>query len=324
MTVLPALIALALSWLVIRILLSHAAHLPLDRPNARSLHAQPVPRAGGIAVWTGWLAATVWLAGAKPWLGPLLALIAISLLDDRRGVHPLLRLAVHAAAAAGWLWLMAWPIEPLVALVAVVLIVWMANLYNFMDGSDGLAGAMTVIGFAAYAAGAGLAGAPAVVPLAAVVAATLPFLAYNLPRARIFLGDVGSVPLGFLAAVFGLSGWLERWWPAWFPVLVFLPFVADASATLALRLVRGARVWEAHREHCYQRLVQMGWGHARTLALYAALMLGTAGSALAALAWAPLLGLAALSLWTVVLGSLFAVTEYHWRRRGARFEESKG
>jgi UDP-N-acetylmuramyl pentapeptide phosphotransferase/UDP-N-acetylglucosamine-1-phosphate transferase len=158
----------------------------------------------------------------------------------------------------------------------------------------------------------------------ALAAATIPFLIYNAPPARMFLGDAGSVPLGFLAATFGLTGWLERWWPGWFPVLVFLPFIADASVTLARRLLHGEPVWQAHREHCYQRLVRMGLGHRRTLALYAGLMAGATASALAALAWAPQLGAPALVFWTAVLGVLFTLTEYHWRRRGAEFEESKG
>jgi UDP-N-acetylmuramyl pentapeptide phosphotransferase/UDP-N-acetylglucosamine-1-phosphate transferase len=321
MILLPAAIALALSWLAIRFLLAHAARLPQDHPNARSLHARAVPRAGGWAIWAGWLAGTLWLPEPRPWLGPLLALVAVSALDDRRGVHPLLRLVVHVAAASLCVWLAGWAVQPL---VAVTLIVWMANLYNFMDGSDGLAAAMSLIGFASYAAAAWLAGAGSAVPLAALAAATVPFLLHNLPPARIFLGDAGSVPLGFLAAVFGITGWIERWWPAWFPVLVFLPFVGDASVTLALRAVRGARLWEPHREHCYQRLVRLGWGHERTLMLYAGLMLGTAGSALWALVWAPSAGLPALGVWAFALGSLFALTEYHWRRRGAQFEESKG
>jgi UDP-N-acetylmuramyl pentapeptide phosphotransferase/UDP-N-acetylglucosamine-1-phosphate transferase len=321
MILLPAAIALALSWLAIRILLAHAGRLPQDHPNARSLHARAVPRAGGWAILAGWLGGTLWLPGPRPWLWSLLAVVAVSVLDDRRGVHPLLRLVVHVAAALLCVRLAGWAVQPL---VAVVLIVWMANLYNFMDGSDGLAAAMSVIGFASYAVAAWLAGAGAAVPLAALAAATVPFLLYNLPPARIFLGDAGSVPLGFLAATFGITGWLERWWPAWFPVLVFLPFVADASVTLALRAVRGARLWEPHREHCYQRLVRLGWGHGRTLGLYAGLMLGTAGSALWALVRAPSAGLPVLGAWAFALGSLLALTEYHWRRRGAQFEESKG
>ena len=93
MTGLAAIIAAAVSWLALRALLRRAGLLPLDQPNARSLHAHPVPRGGGLAIWAGWFAATLWLPGAKPWLGPLLAVIAISLLDDRRGMHPSLRLA---------------------------------------------------------------------------------------------------------------------------------------------------------------------------------------------------------------------------------------
>jgi UDP-N-acetylmuramyl pentapeptide phosphotransferase/UDP-N-acetylglucosamine-1-phosphate transferase len=321
MTLLPALIAFGLTWLAIRLLIAYAAHLPLDRPNARSLHANAVPRTGGLAVLAAWLVVTVWLPGDKPWVAPLLALAAVSLIDDRRGVHPALRLAVHFGAAAAWVWLSPPPMD---ALLAVMLIVWMTNLYNFMDGSDGLAAAMAVTGFGTYAAGAWVAGSPVAGVLAALAAASAAFLLHNAPPARIFLGDVGSVPLGFLAAAFGLLGWTQGWWPAWFPVLVFLPFIADASITLALRLARGVRVWEAHRDHGYQHLVQLGWGHGRTLALYTVLMLGCAASAWAALVWAPALGVVALVLWTAVLASVYAVIGYHWRRRGAGFEESKG
>jgi UDP-N-acetylmuramyl pentapeptide phosphotransferase/UDP-N-acetylglucosamine-1-phosphate transferase len=314
MTGLAAIIAAAVSWLALRALLGRAGLLPLDRPNARSLHTHPVPRGGGLAIWAGWFAATLWLPGAKPWLGPLLAVIAISLLDDRRGMHPSLRLLVHAGAATAWVWLAA---PPLNAVLAVLGIVWMANLYNFMDGSDGLAGAMAVIGFAAYAAAAALAGAADVALFLALSAATVPFLASNLPPAHVILGDVGAVPLGFLGAIFGLSGWQANWWPAWFPILVFLPFIADASLTLCYRLLRGARFWDAHREHHYQRLVQIGWGHRRTLLLYALLMLGGAGSGVAALVWAPRAGVALVALWGVILALVFAAIEYHWRRRGA-------
>ena len=318
---LPAAVAAAVSWGVLKLLLRYAERLPLDRPNARSLHARAVPRGAGLAIWAGWLAGAIWVPGAKAWLFPLLAVIAVSLLDDRRGVHIAVRFAVHAMAAALWVWQAAPNIQPVVAVVAIV---WMANLYNFMDGSDGLAGAMTAVGFATYAVAAWLAGGESAASLLALAAASIPFLLYNVPPARVFLGDAGSVPLGFLAAVYGLIGWLDRWWPAWFPVLVFLPFIADASVTLVRRLIRGARVWQAHRDHCYQRLVRLGWGHGRTLALYSGLMAGGAASALAALVWAPQLGTPALALWTAVLAVLFTLTEYHWRRRGAEFEESKG
>ena len=321
MTGLSVIIAAVVAWAVLALLLRRADRLPLDRPNARSLHAQAVPRGGGLAIWAGWLAATFWLPGSKPWLGPWIAILAVSLLDDRRGVHPAARLAVHIAAAATWVWLAATAVHPIVAILAIV---WMANLYNFMDGIDGLAAAMAVAGFGAYAAAAWLAGGAGVPYFLALAAATVPFLLFNTPPARVFLGDVGSVPLGFLAAIFGITGWQEQWWPPWFPVLVFLPFIGDASVTLVYRLLRGARVWEAHREHHYQRLVQIGWSHGRTLALYVALMVGVAGSGLAALAWAPAVGVVLLAVWAVIIAVMFAAIEYHWRRRGLGFEESKG
>ena len=309
---LPAAIAAVVAWAALEGLLRRANLLPVATPNARSLHVGQIPRGGGLAVWAGWFAGTLWLPGDKPWLLPLLAVIAVSLWDDRRGVHPVVRLAVHTAAAAAWWWLAADGAELLAAVIAIV---WMANLYNFMDGSDGLAGLMSIVGFGAYAIAAWLAGAREAALFAALAAATAPFLLRNAPPAQIFLGDVGSVPLGFLAAVFGITGWLSGWWPGWFPFLVFLPFVADATVTLGRRLLAGARVWEAHREHFYQRLVQIGWSHGRTLALHALLMLGAAGSALAALGWAPSLGLPFLVAWTMLLAFVYAGIEYHWRRR---------
>ena len=123
MSLLPAMIAAAVTWVGLTILVGNAARLPLDHPNARSLHGHAVPRVGGMAIWAGWLAGTAWLPGPKVWLAPLLALIAISLLDDHRGVHPGLRLAVHIGAAASWVWLAAPAVDPV---VAVLVIVWMA------------------------------------------------------------------------------------------------------------------------------------------------------------------------------------------------------
>jgi UDP-N-acetylmuramyl pentapeptide phosphotransferase/UDP-N-acetylglucosamine-1-phosphate transferase len=197
--------------------------------------------------------------------------------------------------------------------VASLVMVWACNLYNFMDGSDGLAGAMTVIGFAAL----GIASSDGALRIAALAlaAACLPFLAVNRPPARIFLGDVGAVPIGFLAGAFGIGGVVGGAWPAWFPLLVFLPFVADATATLVRRLVRGERVWQAHRSHYYQRLHQLGAGHAGTFAVYVAAALACALTALGCLAYAPAAGLAALAAWCVAFAVLFAAIDYHWRRK---------
>jgi UDP-N-acetylmuramyl pentapeptide phosphotransferase/UDP-N-acetylglucosamine-1-phosphate transferase len=319
LSALPALLAAAVASLSL-ILLRHPGRLPTAHPNVRSLHQRPVPRGGGLAVWSGWLVGTAWLAAPQPWLAPLLLTIMVSFWDDRYGVPAWTRLLVQTMAAWVWVWLSEMPLN---AFAAVVAIVWMANLFNFMDGSDGLAGAMALIGFGAYAVAGTMAGVGEAPILWALVAAIAPCLIMNFPPAKLFMGDVGAVPLGFMAATFGISGWYQGTWPGWFPLLVFLPFVADASVTLVLRLLHGATIWHAHREHFYQKLVQLGFGHRGTLTLYGVLMLGIAASALLALARAPSSGPALVALWSAVMALMFAAIGYYWRIRHIGFDESK-
>ena len=259
-----ALATFAIALLCLKLLVSdRGRRLVLDQPNERSLHARPVPRTGGLAIMAG---VTIgWWVGHPGFAVALTlaaALAALSLLDDVYGLPTALRLGVHLGAAAvlvafelrfpGWA----------LSIVFVLALAWYANLYNFMDGSDGLAGGMALIGFGAYGAAAYLAGAQPLATVSAMLAAgAAAFLTRNFPPARIFMGDVGSVPLGFLAGALGLVGWNDRLWPLWFPLLVFAPFVCDATLTLLRRLARGERVWQAHRDHYYQRLVRMGFGH---------------------------------------------------------------
>lgn len=273
---LGGIVSFVVAFVAIRVLLSRFARFALDRPNERSLHERPVPRTGGIAVLLG--AAVALASGAADlWLpfALALALAVLSFLDDLRGLPTALRLAAHAGSAALVVWYVLSPLRPLEAAVLIVALTWVTNLYNFMDGSDGLAGGMAMIGFGAYGAAAWLTGHVALASLCvALSAASAAFLAHNLHPARIFLGDVGSIPLGFLAGALGLLGWRDDLWPLWFPVLVFGPFIADATVTLVKRAVRGRRVWQAHREHYYQRMVLMGLGHRATAWIgYAAMAL---------------------------------------------------
>jgi UDP-GlcNAc:undecaprenyl-phosphate/decaprenyl-phosphate GlcNAc-1-phosphate transferase len=308
-----------------------SARLPQAAPNDRSLHMRPVPRAGGYAIWAGFLPAALLWPPSVPgslstWFPPWLALVAVSARDDVHTVPVAVRLAAHLAASlwcAGWMLThlhsgpTAFDFDVFVNAGAFALVIaWSANLYNFMDGSDGLAATMTLCGFTAYGIAAAWAGASPVAHFA-LVAATLPFLVVNRPRATMFLGDVGSVPLGFLAATFGAGGALSGQWPPWFPVLVFLPFVADATLTLARRALHGDRLSSAHKDHYYQRLHQLGAGHAGTLAAYSVAMAGTAGTALACLAFAPAWGMLALIAWCVVCFMLFAAIDYRWRRKSS-------
>jgi hypothetical protein len=126
---------------------------------------------------------------------------------------------------------------------------------------------------------------------------------------------VGAVPLGFLVAAVGIGGMIDGAWPAWFPLLVFLSFIADATVTLARRALRGERFWEGHKTHYYQRLHQLGAGHGGTLAVYGALMLGAAGTAVGCICLKPDWGMPALAAWCLVYALLFAAIDYHWRRK---------
>ena len=319
------------------LLLRHArAALPRDVPKARSLHPFAIPRAGGFAVWLGFLAASLafppdFPLGAFGWLPPFAALLVVSAFDDAKEVAIVTRLCVHALAA---LWAAfaivrfgapAKDVTPFAAAYTIAgvafAIAWSSNLYNFMDGTDGLAGTMGAIGFAAYGLAAlGLddvhaAGARSAPAFFALAAAMLPFLAVNRPRATMFLGDAGAVPLGFLAAAFGAAGVVQGVWKSWFPLLVFLPFITDATLTLLRRIVERERFWEGHRSHHYQRLAQLGAGHGGTLAIYAPLMFGTASTAVWCGAWAPRTGWWALAFWCGVVLMLFAAIDYHWRKK---------
>lgn len=270
----------------------------LDQPNERSLHAVPTPRTGGIAIcaalMAGWVAfATIAPSGSIPEQILIGAVIvaAVSILDDLYGLSQMLRLLVQFGAALILVqggFALHGDLAPGLALspglvtiaVTVVMTIWLINLYNFMDGMDGFAGGMAVIGFGTLAilgwcqddslfAGSAL----------AVSAAAAGFLWFNFPPSRIFMGDSGSTTLGFLAAAFTVWGSRCDVAPVWLSLVVFSPFVVDATVTLIGRALSGEPVWRAHRSHFYQRLVQLGWGHRRTVIVEYVVMLICAASA---------------------------------------------
>ena len=281
-----------------------------DHPNARSLHATPTPRIGGLAVMAAAMpfafahadsSISVILAGA-------LVLAALSSVDDLFDLPYQVRLPAHALVSLLVLLIAASPsptlapLGPLGFVVAFVGLVWMANLYNFMDGADGLAGGMGLIGFGALAAAAALSGSwPVAAISAAFASACAGFLLFNFPPARVFLGDAGSIPLGFLAGALGGYGTLLGLWTWSFPVLVFSPFIVDATITLLRRLLSGERIWQAHRGHFYQRLVLSGWS-ARRLALTTyALMIAAATFAFISERTGEMLRCGILAAWLLLL-----------------------
>ncbi len=272
-----AIAALAAAWAgtgaVLRVLERRAI---LDHPNERSSHAVPTPRGGGLAViavtlaaWFGIAALAGTLGLYWPALAAALALAAVSWADDLRDIGPAPRLAAQAAAVAAGLFALpgAGPVfqgllpPALDTLAAGLVWLWFVNLFNFMDGIDGISGAETAsigVGLCLVALIGGWAGEVALYALTAASAA-VGFLAWNWPPARIFLGDVGSVPLGYMTGWLLLGAAAEGYWAA--ALLLPLYYLADATLTLARRLARGERVWRAHREHFYQRAVRRGLDH---------------------------------------------------------------
>jgi UDP-N-acetylmuramyl pentapeptide phosphotransferase/UDP-N-acetylglucosamine-1-phosphate transferase len=285
----------ALSWWMTGLLVSKASFLrAVDHPNVRSLHTKPTPRSGGVAILAsaligfgvvafgfavvppstgflpkGFASASIWIFGS------IVLVTTVSFLDDRVGLPVGLRFAVQAIAAVIVVWGvgLTLPSIPIPAIKTVVLgglavpvsllfLLWMTNLYNFMDGMDGFAGGMTTLGFGFLAYFGWRAGHPFMMLTATIIAmSALGFLFHNFPPARIFMGDVGSIPLGFTGGTLTLLGLRDGLFDFWVPILVFSPFILDATVTVLRRAWQRQKIWEAHRDHYYQRLVLIGWSH---------------------------------------------------------------
>jgi UDP-N-acetylmuramyl pentapeptide phosphotransferase/UDP-N-acetylglucosamine-1-phosphate transferase len=301
----------------------------LDTPNKRSLHVTPMPRTGGVAILFGVLLAWFFLGvfvdlpSQILWMGFALVPVAIvSIIDDIKGVSPVLRLLMHGFSAvvlisAGMT--LQW------GFWSVVLtwfgIVWMVNLYNFMDGMDGFAGGMSFLGFGFLGLAGYISGNETYAYYAwAVSVSALGFLVVNFPPAKIFMGDVGSVTLGLLASAFSLWGIHDGLFSVWLPVLVFSPFVVDATVTIVRRGLNKEKVWEPHRKHIYQRLVQAGLGHRKTVVLEYVLMFAFGSMALVLLTHADIVaaGLVACCLLYALLIVLCEIYIHHARTKEAK------
>ncbi|HEX4239171.1 MAG TPA: glycosyltransferase family 4 protein [Xanthobacteraceae bacterium] len=250
----------------------------LDYPNERSSHFAPTPRGGGIAVTGSVLLAWMALHGAglvaasaiNIAFGTVL-LAVVSWIDDLRSLSPVVRLGAQGAAVT--IGIMALPEAgsgllnwsgPALYFAAIGLLwVWWINLFNFMDGIDGLAASEAAAigcGLLLFAVAGDGADPGAALLAAGISGAAIGFLVWNWSPARIFLGDVGSVPLGYVSGFLLLDLAIRGKWR----IALILPlyFLADATITLFGRLLRGQRVWEPHRQHFYQQAVGHGLGHA--------------------------------------------------------------
>jgi UDP-N-acetylmuramyl pentapeptide phosphotransferase/UDP-N-acetylglucosamine-1-phosphate transferase len=262
-------ITLALTASIRRVLIKRAL---LDHPNERSSHKKPVPRGGGLAVVIVLVAGMLLAAHPHKILAMHAGLIfgavilaIVSWLDDRKGLSPAARLAVHIFAAC----IGSFAFAPHAMIFAGLLPFWLdrammiigwawfVNLYNFMDGIDGITSVETV----SIAAGACLimTATGIIDPFAdtltlLLIGSSLGFLVFNWHPAKIFLGDVGSVPLGYLCGfvllVLAVHG---QFVPA---LIIPLYYLADSGITLAKRILRREKFWQPHRQHFYQRAAQ--------------------------------------------------------------------
>jgi len=269
----------------------------MDHPNERSSHSTPTPRGGGLViaavVLLSYLISSYLLSFelAWPFAAGAFVVVLVSWLDDVYSISFVWRLLAHSAAAGLLVYyarsaaVVAFPgiagtidLGYLGNALIFCWIIWLVNAYNFMDGIDGIAGVQAV------AAGLGwliiglVAGVPPLYMLGGLVMFTsFAFLLHNWPPARIFMGDSGSAFLGFVFAGLPLLIRTENGIDAapLFVVSVILVwlFVFDSVFTFLRRLFRGERVWQAHREHLYQRLVVSGYSHRRTTLIYGSLSL---------------------------------------------------
>ena len=275
MTVLLIVSLAVLAWFLTALLRRYAlARSLLDVPNARSSHSLPTPRGGGVAIVVAFLAGLclAFFAGLGiaadlfyALLGAGLGIALLGFLDDHGHIAARWRLLGHFLAAA---WALYWlgGLPPLAVfggllqlswighVLAAFYLVWLLNLYNFMDGIDGIASVEAICVCLGGAILYALLETSLLtdLPLLMLAAAVLGFLLWNFPPARIFMGDAGS---GFLGIVLGVLSLQAAWISPvllWGWLILLGVFIVDATLTLLRRLLRGEKVYEAHRSHAYQ------------------------------------------------------------------------
>lgn len=256
----------------------------LDLPESRRSHLAPTPRGGGLAiVATMVLAWLLWPGALAGWREPMagvFVMAAVGWFDDRHQLPARLRFVAQLFVACGLLAavgglqmveVFGWRLEVpwLWTALGVIGVVWLINLYNFMDGSDGMAAGQGLWAGLVTAVLFELGGEPVLAAFALTAGGAWGgFLFWNRPPAGIFMGDVGSLALGVTVAACAVMGASTGAISIWVSFMISSLFVVDATATLVARVARGERWYTAHRQHAYQRLLDLGWSHGQVLGLY--------------------------------------------------------
>lgn len=316
---LHAVVAAAGTWLARHYALARRL---VDQPGERRSHGAATPRGGGVGIVLAMLVAEIALIARAPSHVPALALMMAGLLavagagwvDDHRPLSPWLRLGVHALA--GVLLALAVVVSGgglAQALVAIAAVMVLVNVWNFMDGIDGIACTQAALVAIAYAA---MTSDVVVQWLGwALAAACLGFLPFNFPKARIFLGDVGSGGLGYLVAALLVMGFDAAPASAW-ALLPLSAFLLDAALTLGTRMVRGEQWWTPHVGHLYQRLARSWNGHTWVTVCYAVWTVCAIWLLWLVRAWEPMAIMGAVLAWYLA-GSVI------WKLVTGRLERGK-
>ena len=264
-------ISFLLTWIIRKIAIRLKV---IDIPNQRSSHNIPTPRGGGLAIVITWYVAITILFYYNYMESNLfyalmcgLILAFISIIDDIVSLRPVIRLIAQLITAVGAVYFLNglnivigdYEVNSLLIIpVLIIGIIWFINLYNFLDGIDAYASleAITVaLGIYLFTGN---------VILLVLIASVLGFLMWNWPKAKIFMGDVGSTQLGFILIVFGIYFHNKQELSFLYWILLTSPFWFDATFTLFRRWKNKEQLSVAHKKHAYQRIVQAGFSHLKT------------------------------------------------------------
>ena len=277
----------------------------VDIPTERSSHQRATPKGGGIGIAAGVLFSAV-LAGAPFWAwAPAIGISLLGLAADRFEIRPSLRLLVEFLLSGFWVSLIGTSLgggsNPLGLIVLAVFIVGTTNFFNFMDGIDGIAALTGVVGFALLAFSTASGGADPFYTWLAIgtTMACAGFLPLNLPAARVFMGDAGSLLLGFLFATIAI-GSTDSPMKMIVQAACLFPFYLDELSTMVLRWRDGQSLTRPHRRHLYQLLAnERGLAHWKVSAGYAMVQLVVGIGALGLIEFAPVAVLPFLAVCTV-------------------------